>query len=139
MNTAGRWLTRLVISLCFFSGLSALAGGAELMVWPNGAPWLPPLTVLEHTPFTSFLVPGVLLFVFVGTPNLTAAVGLLLRRRWAGLVSVAAGVALAGWIVGEMLLLRAPSVVEVFFLVIGGVTASAAEWARRVRLRSAMT
>jgi menaquinone-dependent protoporphyrinogen oxidase len=134
-----RWLTRLTVTLCLFAGVTALAGGVELMTYSTGAAWLPPLSVLAHTPFATFVVPGVLLFTFVGFPNLAAAIALLVRRRWSGLLAFAAGAALAVWIVSEMVLLRAPSGVEVFYLALGLVTAAVAGWLTRVRARPAVT
>jgi hypothetical protein len=53
-------------------GVTATWGGIELAGWPAGdAPGLQvPLSVLEHTPFRDFFVPGLLLLCFVGISNL---------------------------------------------------------------------
>ena len=38
---------------------------------------------LEHTPFTSFLIPGLILFVLFGLGSLVTLFGLIFRPRWA--------------------------------------------------------
>ena len=81
---------------------------------------------LAGSPFTDYVVPGLVLGVVVG--GLTAAAALTTSRsaRVGGLVSVVAGMAMAGWICGELLMLnqngaatspRSP--VEAIFLVLG--------------------
>lgn len=134
-----RWIRRAVTMLCLFTGLTALAGGLELTTWRDGAGWLPPLSVLERTPFADFFVPGVLLFSFVGLTNLLAAVLEGRRSRWGELAAMVAGVAIVAWIVSEMALLGTASLLEVVYLVIGAVTVAGAAWLfarRRAALRT---
>ena len=64
----------LLVSLLFFLGTGALGGGTLLMVSPSGK-WIGhlPLSILESSPFANFLIPGILLFTFIGlTPCLTS-------------------------------------------------------------------
>lgn len=123
-----RWLRRAVGALCLFTGLTALAGGVELTTWRLGADWLPPLSSLEHSPFTDFYLPGVLLFVFVGLTNLAAAILELRRSRFGDVAAGVGGAAIVAWIVSEMALLRAPTVVEGAYLLIGLFTVAGAAW-----------
>src|SRR5690606_15262819 len=75
-----RRLRRTALGLSLFTGATALAGGAQLIVFHGGAPWLPPLEMLRFTPFDDYLIPGVVLFSFVGLPSIVAA-GVAFRRH----------------------------------------------------------
>ncbi|MFZ5446846.1 MAG: flavodoxin domain-containing protein [Myxococcota bacterium] len=123
-----KWLRRVVSLLCLFTGVTALAGGVELMTWRTGADWLPPLSVLQHTPFADFFIPGLLLFLFVGLTNLSAAILEGRRSPWGERAAMLGGAAIVGWIVSEMVLLRAPSLTEVGYLLVGALTLAGSAW-----------
>lgn len=78
-----------------------------------------PLEYLRLTPFTSYVVPGLILGVVVGGSALAAALLLVLRHRWAYLVAFAAGAIMTGWIIVEVLLIRQFSWLQLGYLVIG--------------------
>lgn len=84
----GRRTWSLLATLCLFSGVTAMAGGLDMVLWPRGGPWFGlALPLLEGTPFADFLVPGPLLFGVVGLLNVAAGVAALSGRgrprRWA--------------------------------------------------------
>ncbi|MCB9765246.1 MAG: hypothetical protein H6739_36065 [Alphaproteobacteria bacterium] len=88
-------------------GLTATGGGVELILLPHGADYMGlDSTILQHSPFTDFVIPGVLLMVFVGLLNLAAAVTVLRRHPLGEPASVAAGVSMTTWILVEVALLR---------------------------------
>jgi hypothetical protein len=62
----------LLANLLVFQGLSALAGGTALLAAPRGSPVFP-LALLEGSPFATFHVPGLLLFVLLGLGPLAVA------------------------------------------------------------------
>lgn len=97
-----RWLT----AVDAFVAVTAIAGGVALITDPSGGRLGMPLSLLEHSPFESFFVPGVLLAVVVGGSSLLAAVAHLVRARIAGQASFLAGLVLIGWIVSQVALLR---------------------------------
>lgn len=70
-----RHARRTLAALCAFTGITALAGGLDLTAWPQGAAWGPftDTAILASTPFDEFRVPGLLLTLLVGGPNLVAA------------------------------------------------------------------
>lgn len=92
--------------LCLVVGLFAIGGGLGLVARPDGSALGLPLSVLDHAPFASFLVPGLLLLVVVGVGSMLAGV-LVLRdgQRYAP-VAFAAGGAQLIWIVAQMIMLR---------------------------------
>lgn len=64
----------ILISLLLFLGISAIGGGALLIISPSGKliGGLP-VSILEHSPFANFLIPGIILFIILGlAPCFTA-------------------------------------------------------------------
>jgi hypothetical protein len=110
-----RWL---LATLCAAVALTAFAGGAALMLAPDGSAIHAPRTLLEHTPFGTFFLPGLLLFVAVGLSNAVAALRVLRHLPSANPTAVFAGVALFGWIIGEMVLLRTTEPLQLGYLVV---------------------
>ena len=95
-----------VIALLFLM-VTALFGGAVLIVNAHGSPWgMMPLSLLAHTPFHSWLIPGVILFAANGLLALWV-LGLVLRhRRNAALWTLVQGCVLIGWLAVECVMLR---------------------------------
>jgi menaquinone-dependent protoporphyrinogen oxidase len=132
-TTLARWTVRrrlqqAAVGLCLFTGITAALGGLELVVWSQGGSWLPPISLLAHTPFDNFLVPGLLLLVGVGLSNLVAGWWMLRRHRLEQMAVIAAGALSTGWIATEMLLLRMAHWVQLTYLVIGLVTLAVGLW-----------
>lgn len=76
--TSLRWL----IGGLMFLGVSALFGGLLLVGSPSGA-WLHmPLSVLRYSPFSDFLIPGLILGTVFGLGSLGAVLALWRRPAW---------------------------------------------------------
>ena len=126
---------RLLMWLQVLLALGALAGGASFMLAPDGHVIQMPLSNLKDSPFTNFLVPGILLFTFVGLFPLAVAYGLWKRPdwhwpdainpvkdtywSWAG--SLAAGAIIIIWITVQVLLIRAVAFLHILYWVWGVV------------------
>ncbi len=80
--------TALVVILIFL-GVSGLAGGIAFIAAPDGSIIHAPKSWLEDIPFSSFLIPGLLLFFVVGVLPLLVSVVLLRRPAWPGLQRIA--------------------------------------------------
>jgi hypothetical protein len=127
---------QLVLWLCVFTGLTAVAGGAALAT-SRGDVNGPPLTLLEHTPFTSFLVPGLLLLLVIGVGSLAAA-ALEARRIENSEVAVSvAGAGLMVWIITQLALIRTVSWLQLLYFIVGAATLGCAIYLWRVRHRVA--
>jgi hypothetical protein len=61
---------------------------------------------LDHSPFDSFLIPGLILALLVGGSYLLAARLIWFGHRLAPYASIAAGMILLGWISIEALMIR---------------------------------
>lgn len=111
------FITDLLVALTAVGGGIALIVGLETGRFP--ADWL------EGTPFSSYVLPGVILAGVVGGSATLAALSLL-RSPTGGGASVLAGVIMMGWIIAEILLLKQPSEptwTEVFYFALGLVMA----------------
>lgn len=98
-----RWIG---IALLFFLSASAIMGSLPMIANPGGEPWNMPQVLLKHSPFISYLVPGMILLVANG-----------LLAFWALWLALAAvphysrwmtlqGCILLGWLAVECVMLR---------------------------------
>jgi hypothetical protein len=74
----------ILIILLFFLGIGGMISGALLFAAPDGhlVGFTPAL--LQGSPFPDFLIPGIILFLFVGAFQLFTAIGMLTRTDWTG-------------------------------------------------------
>jgi hypothetical protein len=123
----------LLIVLQILLGLGALAGGAALMAAPDGSILQMPLSMLENSPFSSYLIPGAILFTLLGVYPLAVAYSLWRRpswrwpdalnpakhMHWSWAASLAAGVILVVWITVQVLLIRSVAFLHVLYFAWG--------------------
>jgi len=123
------FVIRTVVSLLGFLGVSAVAGGVEMLIDVDGGKYLPEYWLDELPLIDSFLVPGLVLLLGFGVGSLLAAYGVLRRPNWRWLRSVerstghhwswAATVLLGagqvGWIALELIYLPGLSWLEVVY------------------------
>jgi hypothetical protein len=120
-----RWL----LGCLTFLSLSAVFGGVVLVGSPSGA-WLHiPLSVLQYSPFSDFLIPGLILGLVFGVGSLATVLALWWRptwppagaltrltgEHWAWSAAVALGIGQIIWIVTETLMLRGASWLGLIF------------------------
>jgi len=74
---------RVLIVLLFFIGLSALISGAMLFIAPDGHLVHWSTDQLRGTPFSNYLIPGIILFTFIGIFPIFVGYGLLKHPNWA--------------------------------------------------------
>lgn len=115
-----RWIRITLSALTAAVGLSALAGGLALIIGassPSASGGIvPDSAYLNGSPFTSFVVPGVLLAVVVGGTHILAAL-LVGRGSPAGpLVVAVAGFGLLIWIFVQMMFVPFSVLQAVYFV-----------------------
>jgi len=121
---------RTLVGLHLFNAVSAVGGGIGLVAGGLGVPTV----LLRHTPFDSFVVPGIFLAVVIGGSATIGAAALLAHRRRALVTSAAAGAVMVGWILGETLLVEGFSWLQGLYLVTGSIV-----FAASIRLSQAGT
>jgi hypothetical protein len=119
MTTKRPALLNILILLLGFIGIGAVISGAMLFISPQGDLMKMPVDMLEGSPFSSYLIPGIILFLFIGVFSLLTVYGLLKQPgwkwpdwinparniHWAWSASWAAGVIMLLWIAVETILL----------------------------------
>jgi hypothetical protein len=128
-------IARLAVALEIFLGLGALFGGGALILGPDGHLLGMPTKLLAGSPFPSFLVPGIILFTFVGLAPLIAAALTVRRQALAPLAAVGVGLTLIGWVSVEMVVLAGlGSLAWALYLVLGTcIAAIGVAWWRSSR------
>ena len=126
-------LARAAAALEVFLAVGALAGGAALMLGPRGEILPLPVSALVGSPFDTYLVPGLVLFIVLGLGPLAAA-RLARRRHPLGpLAACAVGVALLVWLAVEIAIVGFSMTppLQPFYLLLGAViTAVGIAWVR---------
>jgi menaquinone-dependent protoporphyrinogen oxidase len=112
---AGR---RVLGALALLVGFAAVAGGLALIVRPDGSLLRFPADTLDASPFSTFLVPGLVLCAVIGLANVVAGVLVLRDAGGAGPAAFAGGALLFGWIVAQMMFLGTANALQLVFLAI---------------------
>lgn len=110
----------LLVALIIFSGISAITGGAMMIVKTDGSLLAMEPGWLAGSPFTSYLIPGIFLFTVNGLFPLLTAAGLLFtpkwkwtswfniykQQHWAWTCSLFTGIILISWIIIQQFMTR---------------------------------
>lgn len=99
-------LNIVAAALLLFNGIGALYGGWSLMAYPDGSDLQMPMEWLERTPFSNYLIPGIILFIANGLCSIFVFAMLLFNHKKASWLVMAQGVILVGWIVVQILLVQ---------------------------------
>jgi hypothetical protein len=102
-------------ALLIFNGMSALYGGLNLVVYPNGNSLGLPLDWLEHSPFENYFIPGLILFTLIGLSSLFICVAILLDSKKYALLILIQGTILAAWIVVQIIMIRFESYLQLVY------------------------
>lgn len=121
-----------LIFLLAFLGLGAIGSGGVLILSPSGQLMGMPLSLLDQTPFSSFLIPGIVLFTMLGLGPFLLIFALLMKPKskfaemlncfkdihWAWTFSVYIAFILFIWIQVQMVLIQAVSWLHAFYIIL---------------------
>jgi hypothetical protein len=116
-----------------FLSVGALFGGYMLLMDTSGLALQMPANALENSPFTDYLIPGLILLVFMGLLPLTLVYALIFRpdwswagflniyrtQYWAWTYSLFVGVILVIWIDIQIFLLGYDAVIQTVYALYG--------------------
>jgi hypothetical protein len=105
-----------LVVVSIFHALSAVGGGLGMVV-ADGLSM--PKSLLANSPFTTFLVPGLILALVVGGTQTIASLRLLQHRPSALLWSAVAGFGMTIWIIAEIGFLQVLSWAQLIYVVTG--------------------
>jgi hypothetical protein len=96
----------IAMSALLFLGLSGIVGGIPMLMHPTGEPWQMPQKLLQHSPFHSYLVPGIILFLANGLLSFWVFWLTVRKHPGYGWWVIVQGCVLLGWLIVEMVMLR---------------------------------
>lgn len=121
----------LSVVLTYFTGLNALIAGGLFIGDPTGASIGMDQSYLAHSPFTSFLIPGLVLFTVNGLLNVATGTLVLMRRGPYAWLTIFQGVMLGGWILVQMAMVRDFNPLHAIMLTIGVALLGCGWWTMR--------
>ena len=109
----------IALILLFFTLIGALPAGYSLITDPTGNGVGLPHAWIERTPFSDFLIPGIILFSVNGIFCLMVAIMTLFRWCNFTILIVLQGGLLTGWIACQVILTRMFHPFQLLFVLIG--------------------
>lgn len=96
----------IAVLMLLFNGIGALYGGMSLITDPTGDRLKLSGSFLEHTPFDSYLIPGIILFCVNGIFSFVALASVLFKLKKEAIFVLAQGILLSGWIIVQIILIQ---------------------------------
>ena len=107
-------------------GLSAAISGAMLVMYPSGVLLQAPVEMLKGSPFSNFLIPGLILFLVNGIGQLFAGVLTFRRNRASALVGAVFGIGLMIWIFIQVNMIGGGHILQYSYFFVGVLETSLA-------------
>jgi len=107
------------IGLLGFLGITAIVGAVPLILYPQGDLMHMPLSMLQHSPFHSFLIPGIILLLVNGILSFIVLNQTLRRRKGYGWWVASQGCVLSGWIIIQVIMIQGISWLHFLYLAVG--------------------
>lgn len=122
----------LLVALQLVLSFGAIGGGAGLVIDPQGGSLNMPVSLLESSPFSDYLIPGLILMVFLGFGPMVIAVCLIKRprwrlgeklnvfkdRHWSWAFTLYTGFALIIWITAQMYMLQMAAIIHMVYMLL---------------------
>ena len=94
----------MTIVLLLLLGGSGIYGGIMFILDPSGETLGIPVVLLVGSPFSNYMIPGLLLFVVIGMDSLAIIFFLVKKMPFAAPLVIIQGIVLAGYLSGEVLM-----------------------------------
>ena len=120
-----------------FIGLGAIGGGFMLVIDPSGNALGLPLSFLEGSPFSDFLIPGIFLLAVNGVGGMVGAGLSFTRRRYAQEIAIVLGAILIAWIVIQVVFIRSIGWLHILYFIFAVVELGLGLYIRMYRLKAA--
>ena len=117
-----RIVYRLLFTLHVFVGVGAVFGGLAAIINPL-EPLGMPIESLKNSPFSNYLIPGIILFSVLGIGNIISALVFCFKLRFQGYLSSVFSWALVIWIVVQCIMLSTVAFLHILFFAIGLIEA----------------
>lgn len=101
-----------------FIGITAIAGGAKLVLNPNGLPDFP-IEWLINSPFSNYFFPGLVLLIIIGFGFVVSSTTNFLRKRYSGGMAALLGICLILYMVTEVCFVGLRNFLQPLYFVLG--------------------
>ena len=110
-----------IISICLLllTGINAIIAGALFMLDPSGKKMGMSTSYLSYSPFSTFLIPGITLFVVNGLLNIIAAIACIRKYKHYPTLIILQGLLLSGWIIVQVIWVKDFNALHFVMLSIG--------------------
>lgn len=115
--TSIRTITSVVLLL--FNGIGAIGGGMMFITDPSGSSMGMHTELLSNSPFSNYLIPGIILFLANGMLSISIAILVIKKHKYAALLIMLQGCILCGWIVIQIYLLQLVSTLHIVMFCTG--------------------
>ena len=123
----------LLVAIIVILALSGIAGSIGLIIDPSGNTLQIPTSLLENTLFSSYLIPGIILFLLLGIFPIFVAFGLITKKRlkfadkinpykkrhWAWSYSLYYGIILVLWIDFQVMMIGGGYILQSIYAILG--------------------
>lgn len=113
---------RCLLALHVFVGIGGVIGGSAAIINPQ-EPLGMPVEALVNSPFSNYLIPGIILFTVIGLGNIISALMFRFKSRFQGYISSIFSWALVIWIVVQCIMLNTVVFLHVLYFIIGIIQA----------------
>src|SRR3972149_2505727 len=112
-------LSVVSIFLLFFTGITASISGFMLMYAPSGKPLRMNVSLLAGSPFDSFFIPGIILFLFLGFSSIIVAFFVINDHSYSTRLIFNQGLVVIGWIIVQIIMIKYFHFLQLIYLMIG--------------------
>ncbi|MBA4242158.1 MAG: hypothetical protein C0448_15645 [Sphingobacteriaceae bacterium] len=113
-------ISRIVtIFLLLFTGVNAIVAGILFVIDPSGKKIGMSTSYLSHSPFSTFLIPGLTLLVVNGLLNIIASIICIKKHKHYPVFIIVQGLLLSGWIIIQVMMVKDFNLLHFVMLSIG--------------------
>lgn len=106
-------------ALLLLTGVNAIIAGIMFIVDPSGGKMGMSTSYLVHSPFKTFLIPGIILLIVNGILNMVAGIAAIKKYNRYGMLILFQGLLLSGWIIIQVVLVKDINALHLVMLSIG--------------------
>jgi hypothetical protein len=114
-----QYLRLTSISLLLLTAINATVAGVLFIIDPSGHGMGMSVLYIKDSPFTSYLIPGIVLLIVNGLLNFIAAYFVVKKKVFAPFWVITQGILLSVWIVIQVIMVKDISVLHIIMFTIG--------------------
>jgi hypothetical protein len=114
-----KWISRVLGGVLLFVGIGGIVGGLPLVLDPSGASVGFDLPVLAKSPFSNYLIPGLVVLIINGLLPGALGIAVIRQHRRAGEIGIVFGMWLIGYMIAQVWWIGLSGEIQYLFFIIG--------------------